>query len=120
MLPAGTFCPQSSWGWAGVPETAAAQGGDSRHPNLIPDPRIDEIIHDLATPLHNAAIRDATPKALAASEAELPVPGVVYDKVAAMRQLRVRGAMMSWIIGGYPSMQLKMAGEASFAPLRSR
>jgi hypothetical protein len=50
----------------------------------------------------------------------VPVPGVVYDKLEATRKLGVRGAMMSWIIGGYPSMQLKVAGEASFAPMRSR
>lgn len=50
----------------------------------------------------------------------IPVPQIVYDKLTAMRELRVKGAMMSWIIGGYPSPMLKVAGEASFAPLRSR
>lgn len=48
----------------------------------------------------------------------IPVPQIVYGKLAAMRALRVKGAMMSWIIGGYPSPMLKVAGEASFAPLR--
>ncbi len=50
----------------------------------------------------------------------IPVPATVYDKVVAMRELKVRGSMMSWIIGGYPSMQLKVAGEACFSPMRSR
>jgi hypothetical protein len=50
----------------------------------------------------------------------VPVPGVVYDKLEVARKIGVSGAMMSWIIGGYPSMQLKVAGEASFAPLRPR
>ena len=47
----------------------------------------------------------------------IPVPHMVYDKLAAMRELGVTGAMMSWIIGGCPSPMLKVAGEASFAPL---
>jgi hypothetical protein len=50
----------------------------------------------------------------------IPVPGVVYDKLEAARKLGVSGAMMSWIIGGYPSMQLKVAGEACFAPSKPR
>lgn len=47
----------------------------------------------------------------------VPVPRVVYDKLAAVQELGVKGAMMSWIIGGYPSPMLKVAGEGSFAPL---
>lgn len=50
----------------------------------------------------------------------VPVPPVVYDKLAVMHALRTRGSMMNWIIGGYPSMMLKVAGEASFAPLLPR
>ena len=47
----------------------------------------------------------------------IPVPRIVYDKVGTMRELGVEGAMLSWIIGGYPGPMLKAAGEASFAPL---
>jgi hypothetical protein len=55
-----------------------------------------------------------------ASVPYIPVPQIVYEKLAAARDLRVRGAMISWIIGGYPSPTLKMAGEACFAPPRSK
>lgn len=47
----------------------------------------------------------------------LPLPPVVYRKFAKMHKLRVSGTMESWIIGGYPSLMLKAAGEAAFAPL---
>lgn len=50
----------------------------------------------------------------------VPVSPVVYDKLAAMHALHLKGSMMNWIIGGYPSMLLKVAGEASFAPLIPR
>ena len=50
----------------------------------------------------------------------IPVPHVVYDKFAAAQKLRVNGAMINWIVGGYPSLMLKAAGEASFAPLVPR
>jgi hypothetical protein len=50
----------------------------------------------------------------------IPVPPVVYDKLAIMHALRIKGSMMTWIIGGYPSNMLKVAGEASFAPLCPR
>jgi hypothetical protein len=50
----------------------------------------------------------------------IPVPQIVYDKLAGARELKVKGAMISWIIGGYPSPMLKVAGEASFAPLRPK
>jgi hypothetical protein len=50
----------------------------------------------------------------------VPVSPVVYDKLAAMHALHLQGSMMNWIIGGYPSMLLKVAGEASFAPLIPR
>jgi len=48
---------------------------------------------------------------------ELPLPGVVYDKFAAMRPLGVSGAMTNWLVGGYPGVMLKAAGEAAFDPL---
>ncbi|MDP2989281.1 MAG: hypothetical protein Q8O57_01790 [Kiritimatiellota bacterium] len=44
----------------------------------------------------------------------LPLPGNVYDKLAAMRRLGVKGAMVNWLIGGYPGLMLKAMGEASF------
>jgi hypothetical protein len=47
----------------------------------------------------------------------VPVPGSVYGKFRAMQRISTRGAMVSWIIGGFPSPMLKAAGEASFAPL---
>ncbi|MDP2989720.1 MAG: hypothetical protein Q8O57_04050, partial [Kiritimatiellota bacterium] len=50
----------------------------------------------------------------------LPLPGVVYDKFAAMQGIGVSGSMISWIIGGSPGPMLKAAGEASFAPLGTR
>lgn len=50
----------------------------------------------------------------------LPVPGIVYDKLMAMRQHGVTGAMMNWMLGGYPSVMLKAAGEASFEPMPDR
>jgi hypothetical protein len=50
----------------------------------------------------------------------VPVSPIVYDKLAAMHALGIQGSMMNWIIGGYPSMMLKVAGEASFAPLLPR
>jgi len=50
----------------------------------------------------------------------IPVPQVVYDKLAGAQKLGTSGAMISWIIGGYPSLLLKAAGEASFAPLVPR
>jgi hypothetical protein len=46
----------------------------------------------------------------------IPVPGIVYDKIAAAGHLGVSGAMLGWIPGGFPSMQLKMTGEAAFEP----
>ncbi len=46
----------------------------------------------------------------------IPVPGIVYDKIAEAGKLGVSGAMLGWIPGGFPSPQLKMAGEAVFEP----
>ncbi|HEY3418833.1 MAG TPA: hypothetical protein VGM23_18315, partial [Armatimonadota bacterium] len=51
------------------------------------------------------------------SQPYIPVPGIVYDKYAAMQASGVSGAMVSWIIGGSPSPMLKAAGNAAFAPL---
>jgi hypothetical protein len=50
----------------------------------------------------------------------IPAPQIVYDKLVATRELGVKGSMLSWITGGHPSPLLKVAGEASFAPLRAR
>jgi len=50
----------------------------------------------------------------------LPVPAVVYDKLAASQALGVSGAMLGWIPGGFPSLMLKAAGEAAATPLAAR
>ncbi len=50
----------------------------------------------------------------------LPVPTVVYDKVAAGRSLGVAGAMLGWVPGGFPSWMHKAAGEAGVEPRPSR
>jgi hypothetical protein len=47
---------------------------------------------------------------------EVPVPGVVRAKFASLRELGATGAMLSWIVGGYPGIMLKAAGEAAFEP----
>ncbi|MDD5483315.1 MAG: hypothetical protein PHP98_06650 [Kiritimatiellae bacterium] len=47
----------------------------------------------------------------------LPLPQTVHRKFAKMHKFGVSGTMESWIIGGYPSLMLKAAGEAAFAPL---
>lgn len=47
----------------------------------------------------------------------IPVPQTAYSKLAAAQKCGVSGTMVSWIIGGYPEMMLKAAGEACFAPL---
>lgn len=44
----------------------------------------------------------------------VPVPGILYDKYAAARQLNVKGVMQCWYFGNYPSMMSKAAGELSF------
>jgi hypothetical protein len=56
------------------------------------------------------------------SEPYIPAPGMVYDKFAGMRAVKAGGAMVSWIIGGYPGPMLKAAGEAAFvsAPASKR
>jgi hypothetical protein len=50
----------------------------------------------------------------------LPLPGVVYDKLAAMRSLGVPGTMAGWIVGGDPGIMLKALGEAACDPLPSK
>jgi hypothetical protein len=50
----------------------------------------------------------------------IPVPQIAYDKVIKTSELKVKGSMISWITGGYPGPMLKAAGEAAFAPPRSR
>ena len=46
----------------------------------------------------------------------VPVPGIVYDKFAAMDEHGARGTMLGWIPGGFPGPMLKAAGEAAFHP----
>ncbi len=46
----------------------------------------------------------------------VPVPGIAYDKIAALGDLGVRGTMLNWIPGGFPGPMLKAAGEAVFEP----
>jgi hypothetical protein len=48
---------------------------------------------------------------------EVPVPGIVYDKLAGMRRAGIFGTVASWIEGGYPGIMLKALGEASMDPL---
>lgn len=46
----------------------------------------------------------------------VPVPGILYKKYKAMRELGVDGAMQCWYFGNYPSIMGKAAGELSFEP----
>jgi hypothetical protein len=50
----------------------------------------------------------------------IPVPGIVYDKIAAARELGATGAMLGWIPGGFPTASLRMAGEGAFEPRPSK
>lgn len=45
----------------------------------------------------------------------LPLPGVVYDKITAMKRCGATGTMLNWIPGGFPSLMLKAATEAAFS-----
>ena len=47
----------------------------------------------------------------------VPVPGNLYRKYRAMRDLGVSGAMQCWYFGNYPGLMTKAAGELSFDPL---
>lgn len=44
----------------------------------------------------------------------VPVPGILYDKYAAARELQVQGVMQCWYFGNYPSLMSKAAGELAF------
>jgi len=46
----------------------------------------------------------------------VPVPTSAYRKFIHLQELGITGVMQSWIIGGYPSIMHKAAGEASFLP----
>ncbi len=46
----------------------------------------------------------------------VPVPSLLYDKFAAMRELGVEYVMLNWIIGAAPGLMNKAAGELSFEP----
>lgn len=46
----------------------------------------------------------------------LPIPGIAYEKIALASQEGATGAMLSWIIGGTPSVMLQTAGESVFEP----
>jgi len=53
-----------------------------------------------------------------ASVPYVPVPGLVWEKMAAMHRLGITGSLLTWTFGsgGYPGPMLKMAGEAAFMP----
>lgn len=44
----------------------------------------------------------------------VPVPGILYKKYAAARELNVEGVMQCWYFGNYPSLMSKAAGELAF------
>ena len=44
----------------------------------------------------------------------LPLPGVVYDKITALKNCGATGTMLNWIPGGFPSLMLKATTEAAF------
>jgi len=46
----------------------------------------------------------------------IPVPGILYQKYRAMRQLQVHTVMQSWLIGSCPSLMTRAAGRLSFNP----
>ncbi|MCK5845278.1 MAG: hypothetical protein KAG97_11265, partial [Victivallales bacterium] len=46
----------------------------------------------------------------------IPVPGNLYKKYAAMRELGVSSVMQCWYFGNYPGLMNKAAGELSFEP----
>jgi hypothetical protein len=47
----------------------------------------------------------------------VPVPASPYRKFRELQKSRIKGVMLSWIIGGFPSIMHKASGEASFLPL---
>jgi hypothetical protein len=46
----------------------------------------------------------------------LPVPSLLYRKLAGMRRLGVSHSMLCWYFGNYPGPMMKAAGELSFEP----
>lgn len=46
----------------------------------------------------------------------VPVPGILYQKFRAMRELGVTHVMLCWYFGNYPGVMNKAAGELSFEP----
>ncbi|MBN1341813.1 MAG: hypothetical protein JXQ73_03995 [Phycisphaerae bacterium] len=46
----------------------------------------------------------------------VPVPGNLYRKYKAMRELGVSGVMQCWFFGNYPGVMNRAAGELAFAP----
>ena len=46
----------------------------------------------------------------------VPVPGLLYQKFRAMRELGVSRVMLCWYFGNYPGIMNKAAGELSFEP----
>ena len=46
----------------------------------------------------------------------VPIPGMIYRKFAAMRDLGVSASMLCWYFGNYPGVMNKAAGELSFEP----
>lgn len=51
------------------------------------------------------------------SQPYIPVPSCVYRKFQGMYETGTTGTMLNWVIGGYPSMMFKTAGESCFLPL---
>ncbi len=47
----------------------------------------------------------------------VPVPASPYQKFREMHKNGIQGVMQSWIIGGFPSIMHKAAGEAAFLPM---
>ncbi len=46
----------------------------------------------------------------------VPVPGMLYRKFSAMRELDVSNVMLCWYFGNYPGIMNRAAGELSFEP----
>ena len=53
----------------------------------------------------------------AASMPYVPVPASPYRKFHHLCKSGIKGVMQSWIIGGFPSIMHKAAGEAAFLPM---
>lgn len=46
----------------------------------------------------------------------VPIPGMLYRKLAAMRRLGVSASMLCWYFGNYPGIMNRAAGRLSFEP----